>query len=109
MTDLIDRHRNAIGELCRRFGVDRLYVFGSAAAGEFRPSSDVDLVVCMTDRAPTGAYADRFLDLADALEHLFGRRVDLVSEQAMKNPFFRRQVEATRQLVYERSLEEAPV
>jgi len=109
VTELIEKHRAALGELCRRFGVSRLYVFGSAASGEFRPSSDLDFVVSMADRLPNGIYADRFLDLADELEGLFGRRVDLVSEQSIRNPFFRREVEATRQLVYGQPLEEAAV
>ena len=61
----------------------------------------------MADRAPTSAYADRYLDFADALERLFGRRVDLVTEQAMRNPYFRRDVEATRQLVYGQTSAEA--
>ena len=87
----------------------RLYVFGSAVSDQMRPSSDVDFVVDMSGRAPTGAYADRYLDFADALERLFGRRVDLVTEQAMRNPYFRRDVEATRQLVYGQTGEEAAV
>lgn len=109
MTQLIEQHRAALVELCRRYAVDRLYVFGSAATGGLRPSSDVDLVVSMSDRLPTGAYADRFLDFAEAVESLLGRRVDLVSEQSIRNPFFRREVEATRQLVYGQPHEEAPV
>ena len=87
----------------------RLYVFGSAASNQMHPSSDVDFVVDMADRAPTSAYADRYLDFADSLERLFGRRVDLVTEQAMRNPYFRRDVEATRQLVYGQTGEEAAV
>lgn len=109
VTELIEVHQAALAELCRRFGVDRLYVFGSAASGDLRPSSDVDLVVSMADRLPTGTYADRFLDFAEAVEALLGRRVDLVSEQAIRNPFFRREVEATRQLVYGQPLEKAAV
>ena len=109
MTELIERNRTALAELCRRFGVRRLYVFGSAASGELRSSSDLDFVVSMADRLPNGAYADRFLGLAEELERLFGRKVDLVSEQSIRNPFFRREVEATRQLVYGQPLEEAAV
>ena len=109
VTELIEQHQAALAELCRRFGVDRLYVFGSAASGDLRPSSDVDLVVSMADRLPTGTYADRFLDFAEAVESLLGRRVDLVSEEAIRNPFFRREVEATRQLVYGQPLEETAV
>jgi hypothetical protein len=48
----------------------------------------------MAERAPTSAHADRFPDFAEAVEGLLGRRVDLVSELAIRNPFLRREVEA---------------
>ena len=90
--------------------MQRLYVFGSAAAGGFNEStSDLDFLVRMKDRQPTGSYADRYLDLADALERLFGRRVDLVTEESVRNPHFKRELEATRRLVYEQALEQAAV
>jgi hypothetical protein len=60
----------------------------------------------MSDRRPTATYADRYLGLAEALERLFERRVGLVTEQSIRNPFLRREVEATRQLVYEQRREE---
>lgn len=48
------------------------------------------------DRQPTGDYADRYLGLADALEKLFQCRMDLVTEESIRNPYFRQEVEATR-------------
>ncbi|MDD2764768.1 MAG: nucleotidyltransferase domain-containing protein [Opitutaceae bacterium] len=99
-----------MAELCRRFGVERLYVFGSAASGGFDPqASDLDFLVRMADRRPTGAYADRYLGLAKALEALFGRRVDLVTEQSIRNPYFRSEIEVSRRLVYEHPREQAAV
>lgn len=110
MIPLIQNTQPELVELCRRFGVERLYVFGSAASGQFNArTSDLDFLVRMNDRRPTGAYADRYLGLAAALEELFGRRVDLVTEESIRNPHFRREVEATRQLVYEQSLAQAAV
>ena len=109
MTALIEQQLPALSELCRRFGVVRLYLFGSAASGRLEPSSDLDFLVEMGDRQPTGAYARRYLDLAEELERLFDRRVDLVSEQAMRNPYLRSEIQATRELLYERPREEAAV
>jgi hypothetical protein len=57
----------------------------------------------MADRQPTGEYADRYLDLAEALEKLFKRPVDLVTEQSIHNPYFQQEIETTRQLVYEQA------
>jgi uncharacterized protein len=102
MIDLVQNNRNAVADLCRKFKVRRLDVFGSAATGEFAPQrSDLDFVVNFADRAPTGEYANRFLGLAEALERLFQRPVDLVTEQSIHNPYFRRTLEATRQVIYE--------
>ncbi|MGH9387495.1 MAG: nucleotidyltransferase family protein [Vicinamibacterales bacterium] len=109
MTALIEQHRAALTELCRQYGVRRLYVFGSASTDRLQSSSDLDFLVEMADRQPTASYADRYLDFADALERLMGRRIDLITEQAMRNPYFRREVEATRQLVYGQPREGAAV
>ena len=103
MVAIIEHNRTAVAELCRRYGVERLYLFGSAVSGRFDSErSDLDFLVSFVDREPTGEYADRYLDFAEGLERLFGRPVDLVTEQSIRNPYFRREVESTRQLIYER-------
>ena len=103
MIALVVKKKRELAELCQKFKVERLDLFGSAADGDFKPeSSDLDFLVRFADRQPTGDYADRFLDLADAMERLFQRPVDLVTEQSVRNPYFRRVVEASRQPVYER-------
>jgi predicted nucleotidyltransferase len=108
MVAIVEHNRTALVELCRRYRVERLYLFGSAASDRFDAQrSDLGFLVCFVDRAPTGEYADRYLDFAEGLERLFGRPVDLVTEQSIRNPYFRREVEATRQLVYERPHQEA--
>jgi hypothetical protein len=86
--------------------VVRLDVFGSAATGAFRDGSDLDFVATFSDTTP-GTYADRYLDFAEALEALFGRKVDLLTERAIRNPYFRRSVDATRQVVYDGRGQEA--
>ena len=100
MLPLIDTHRAEIAELCRRFHVRRLDVFGSAARGtDFDPArSDVDLLISYMpgQRADFGAY----LDLRDALTELLGRPVDLVMENAVENPFVRAGIERSRQPLY---------
>jgi uncharacterized protein len=110
MIALVEQRKPEIADLCRRYRVERLDVFGSAASGQFTPEqSDLDFIVRFQHRAPTGEYADRYLGLADALEALFQRRVDLVSEESIRNPYFRREVEATRQPLYDRARAETAV
>ena len=103
MVDFIDKKRSALTELCQQNRVLRLYLFGSATGPRFDPvQSDLDFLVSFVNRQPAGDYADRFLDLAEGLEHLFGRSVDLVTEQSIRNPYLRNEIESTRQLLYEK-------
>ena len=78
-----------IAELCRRYRVRELAVFGSAARGEMRADSDVDLLVDFQPEAPGGLleYAGLMLDLSDLLH----RRVDLVEREGLK-PLLRKTV-----------------
>ncbi len=100
MVEPIERHREALRELCRRFRVARLEVFGSAATGRFDPQrSDLDFLVEFQDDYPQGPFRQYF-DLLAALEVLFERKVDLVEEPAMKNPYFIKAVNDTRLLLY---------
>ncbi len=101
MIALVEQKKQSIADLCRRHEVRRLDLFGSAARGDFQPErSDLDFVVQFA-RTGYAGYADTFLDFADALEKLLDRKVDLLTERMIRNPYFRATVEATRQKVYE--------
>ena len=107
MIPLIEEHRAELDRLCREFSVRRLDVFGSAASGPFASAtSDIDFIVTFADTAG-GGYADRYLGFAEALERLFQRKVDLLTERSIRNPIFRQAVEAGRKLVYEERSQEA--
>ena len=76
-----------IAALCRRYGVQKLELFGSAARGDFDPGrSDVDLFYEF-DSNPS-SLSDRFFGLLEDLEQLLGRKVDLVSSLDVRNPYF---------------------
>ena len=110
MVAIVEQRRTTLVELCRRYRVERLYLFGSAVSGHFDARrSDLDFLVRFSDREPTGEYADRYLGFAEALEQLFDRPVDVVTEESIHNPYFRCEVESTRQLLYEQSSKETPV
>ena len=100
MVALIQDQRDAIGELCRRYGVARLDVFGSALRDDFRPGdSDIDLLV---EFGPMEGYAKAvaYFDLLDDLRSLLGVEVDLVMTGAVKNAYIARDIERTRQVLY---------
>ncbi len=89
-----------VAQLCRDLSVRELRLFGSAASDRFDESrSDVDVVVDFADSDKPGI-ADRYLALAEGLEEIFHRPVDLVTTRAIRNPFFRQIVEETSQLIY---------
>ena len=99
--NLIDGNMNRIRELCRQYKVKSLYVFGSILTPRFRADSDVDLLVRFDKEAiPLGEYADNFFDFQFDLEALFSRKVDLVCEDSIRNPFFRDEVNSQKHLIY---------
>jgi hypothetical protein len=100
VVDVLQDKREAIAELCARYGVARLFVFGSALRDDFRPGeSDVDLLV---EFAPMDGYAKAvaYFDLLEALQELLGTEVDLVMTGAVKNRYIARDIERTRRLLY---------
>jgi len=72
----------ALAEVCRRYGVKELSLFGSAVRGEMRPESDIDLLVEFEPGARIGLI--QFESLVDELAVLAGRKVDLVTKRGLK-------------------------
>jgi predicted nucleotidyltransferase len=90
-----------VAELCARHRVRRLWAFGSAAAGRFDPAtSDLDLLVEFGPMSPA-EHAESYFCLMEDLEQLLGMAVDLVEDEAIRNPYFRRALDATRVVLYE--------
>jgi hypothetical protein len=99
MSFSIESYNNELLDLCRRHYVKRLDVFGSAATGEMKESSDVDLLVEFDEQVNPRRF-DNYFELLRSLEKLFGRHIDLVEAGALRNPYFIRQVEATKRRIY---------
>ncbi|HEX8656791.1 MAG TPA: nucleotidyltransferase domain-containing protein [Hymenobacter sp.] len=94
-------HQPTLAALCQQHHVQRLAAFGSVLTPAFGPDSDVDFVAAF-EPMPVEEYADNYLSLKFALEQVLKRSVDLLEAQALRNPYFRAQVEATQQVIYER-------
>jgi uncharacterized protein len=100
MIDLLEQHRPQIAQLCQRFRVRRLELFGSAARGDFDPATiDLDFFVEFEDLGWKGSFR-RYMGLKLALEELLGRPVDLVEPHAVVNPYFLPVAQKHRSLVY---------
>lgn len=103
---LIEHHDDIVA-LCRGYGVERLEVFGSAADGRFDPNrSDFDFIVRMAPR-PQASLARRFLGFIDGLEALLGRRVDVLADGPIDNPYLRQAVDASRRTLHDEPVAEA--
>ena len=101
MIRLIEDNREAIKDLCTRYRVRRLEVFGSALIDKsFHPvRSDLDFLVEFLP-LKQGEYADAYFGLLEALEELLDRHVDLVMPGAIKNPYFLESVNKNRKVLY---------
>lgn len=77
-----------------------MYAFGSILTPQFNKDSDIDLLVNFTNDVDYLTYADNILDLYAELKSLFNREIDLVDESSIKNPYFKKEVEQTKQLIY---------
>ena len=96
---LLENNISQIVALCRKHKVSKLFAFGSILTNRFNDESDVDLLVSFNKSEVTD-YFDNYFDFKYSLQDLFGRKVDLVEEQSIKNPYFRKSVDSTKQLIY---------
>jgi uncharacterized protein len=96
---LLSQYASDINRLCARHKVRRLYVFGSLVNGNLKKDSDIDFIVDF-EPLDVNQYADNYFDFKFALEDTFHRRIDLLEEKTIKNPYFKKVVENQRQLIY---------
>jgi predicted nucleotidyltransferase len=88
-----------IRALCEKNKVKTLYAFGSVTRNDFNDLSDIDLIVDFEEKDPF-TYTDLYFNLKLNLEQLLKRQVDLLEERAIKNPFFRQQLDNTKVKIY---------
>ena len=99
MHQLIADNLDKIRTLCIDYHVNRLYAFGSICTEHFNENSDVDLLISFQPM-DFGDYADSYFEIADKFELLFKRRVDLVTDKSLSNPYFIHSVDKTKTLLY---------
>ena len=90
--------REQIAAMCRKWKVREMALFGSVLRPDFRPESDVDVLVAFEEDAPWSLW-DLF-DMREELREIFGREVDLVEQRSLDNPFRRRSILRTKQVIY---------
>jgi predicted nucleotidyltransferase len=95
ITDNIDQLKN----LCEAYDIKEMFVFGSACTEKFSDQSDIDILISFNDIS-IEKYTDNYFDLHDKLEALFKRKVDLMTENSLSNPYLIESIEETKQLLY---------
>lgn len=97
--NLIERKIDDVISLCKVHKVSKLFAFGSVLEDTFNNESDIDLIVDFK-QVPIDEYADNYFNLKFELESIFNRSVDLLEEQAIKNPHFKREIDKVKRLIY---------
>jgi predicted nucleotidyltransferase len=94
----LEINQEELASLCRRYGVTRLAVFGSAVTGGFGDGSDVDFLVEFPDNTDIGLM--EFAQLQTELSRLVGRDADLVCLESLENPYRRHNITSTAETLY---------
>ena len=97
--NLIEKNIWKLKKLCERYNVSKLYVFGSVISEKLRKDSDIDFLVTF-DKIELIEYADNYFDFKFSLEDLFNRKIDLLEEKAIKNPFLKQSINTSKELIY---------
>ena len=100
MQRIIEENKQQLIALCKKYDVQSMYVFGSASSEDFKESSDIDILIDFKKNISIEKYTDNYFELHDKLEALFNRKVDLITENSLSNPYFIESVEETKRLLY---------
>lgn len=84
---------------CKRYKVKELHLFGSGLGGYLEGCEDIDLLVVFEREGFDGAF-DQFMGFKEAMEGILGKRVDLITAKAFRNPLFQEEVERSKELIY---------
>jgi hypothetical protein len=91
-------NKQAVARFCKRWKIVEMSLFGSVLRDDFNPDSDIDVLVTFSPEAQWSLWD--FPQMQDELKAIFGREVDIVEKDALKNPFRRHSILTTKQVVY---------
>lgn len=96
---LIDQNIESLKRLCNIYNVDKMYLFGSALTSNFTEESDIDFLVKFKS-IELSEYFENYMNFKENLESLFGREIDLLEEQTLKNPILINSINKSKELIY---------
>ena len=97
--EIIESHKEKIKNLCDKYHVEKMYLFGSALNSNFNSKSDIDFLVKFK-AIELKNYFENYINFKENLKNLLGRDVDLVEEQTLKNPILINSIDRNKELVY---------
>ena len=89
-----------INSLFRKHKIQNAYIFGSAVSGKFNSDSDVDFLVNLQENIDPVEAGENLWLLEDELKLLLKRKVDLITERSLRNPYFISEINNTKQFIY---------
>ena len=96
---LIDKNSDRLKMICSTYHVDKMYLFGSALNSNFNDESDIDFLVKFKS-FELSHYFENYFNLKESLKKLFGREIDLLEEQTLKNPILIQSINKSKELIY---------
>jgi predicted nucleotidyltransferase len=100
--NLINKHIDQINNICSEHRVEQLFIFGSVVTNTFNEESDIDILIQFSPKINPLEYFDNYMDFKEKLEFTLNRKVDIVENQAVRNPIFRKILDRDKILIYER-------
>lgn len=101
MQDIINKKRAELIKMCTLYKIRRMYVFGSVLTKEFDENSDIDFIISFIENISIEEYTDNYFALHSKLKKLFNRKIDLVTEATLSNPYFIDSINESKELLYE--------
>lgn len=99
MNIIISENISKIKEYCKKYQVKELYAIGSVVAGDFTDDSDIDLLIKF-EEITIQEYTDNYFILHKLFGKIFNRKIDLITDKSLSNPFFIKSIEKTKELLY---------
>lgn len=100
MDTIISSNINKINEFFKAHKIEKAYIFGSSVTGDFNKNSDIDFLIKFKEGIKPVEKGELWWNLHDKLRELFNRNIDIVTEDSLKNPYFIKELEKTKQLIY---------
>ena len=101
MQNILENKITDLKNICLSLSVKRLYAFGSVVSDKFRDDSDIDFLISFAENLSIEQYTDNYFALQYKLRELFKRKIDIVTERTLSNPYFIESIDETKELIYE--------